>query len=323
MNRGETMKRAKALLDKGYSLTKPEQRELQSLTRNLLGRELYELVGNMNAATADYHKARQAKAPTHRKCRPAHKHDAIKKARAEYKSVMEAQEERIDLQELNRRFLRLESLLNDGCAEQELHAFLAENVSVLLPTPIYYHHLAISKPLLAEKYVPDFALYGSCNGPWWTFVEIEKPSDRLFTEGGDYSAALFHAIRQVHDWQIFINSHFHYYLECFGSEMGFDAHPNFLILIGRRSEIDNDAWQKLSLLNSQGRGGTGFFVATFDFLLEFKRRLNAAKSVDYELRRIGFLADRGGTPEFHMKKALSWSQFQEVRRCWRVGSFEF
>lgn len=172
--------------------------------------------------------------------------------------------------EINQKLSELDRLLSNESSEEIIHQFIADNIYFLLNTPVLDHLLAISKPRFGEKYVGDFALYGSCNGPWWTFIEIEKPSDKLFTGKGDYSQKLFHAIRQVNDWKTWIMTNHDYFQKSFGADYGV-AHPNYLIIIGRRSEIGKREWQLLNRLNDNTGGG--LYISTFDFLLDNGKKL--------------------------------------------------
>lgn len=189
------------------------------------------------------------------------------------KQLIQSKAKRFEDCNLSGALDKLAKLLDRSTPEEHVHQFLANNAFFLLQTPIYGHYLVVSKPKLGERLIPDFGLFGSCNGPWWTFVELEKPSDNVFTRSGDPSAALTHAIRQIKDWRSWISENIAYFKECFGAEHGFlgcqTPYVNMMIVIGRRSALNRENFKLLQQFNLD-RYVT---VVTYDYFLDCRKFL--------------------------------------------------
>ena len=105
-----------------------------------------------------------------------------------------------------------ERLLNGRVSEQELHEFLAQHsyffngiIRLYGASPLY------SKIKLGSEFEIDFSCFDAGSpGPEWHLIEIEGPGYPFFTNAGDPSARLTHAIRQVLDWQSWIHENLDY-----------------------------------------------------------------------------------------------------------------
>src|SRR6476661_1884950 len=96
---------------------------------------------------------------------------------------------------------RILSVARIAKTEEEVYEFLAGHEEIwraALPRS----RRVVSKCSL-HRFVPDFAV-GQLNTTmrqWsWTLIEIESPSDLLFTKRNDPSAKLVHAVKQVAHW---------------------------------------------------------------------------------------------------------------------------
>lgn len=70
--------------------------------------------------------------------------------------------------EFDEVMLELESLLNGGGSESVMQLFLEKHAYLVLQAPpIYDHYICVTQAKLGGDLQTDFALYGSCNGPWW------------------------------------------------------------------------------------------------------------------------------------------------------------
>ncbi len=117
------------------------------------------------------------------------------------------------------------------------------------------HSAVVTKPRLTDEFVADFIMFGGCNWSWVTLVEIEKPTDLIFTQAGDYSGAFSHALRQVSDWKEWICDNTPIFHRYFGH-----SSARFEIILGRRHNL-KDARHRLKAIDSS------ITVSTFDSLL--------------------------------------------------------
>jgi len=137
-----------------------------------------------------------------------------------------------------------EALLDSECNEQPVHVFLAEHPYFLLNAGRLVW-LAVSKPNFGDDFQPDFALFSRGNMVQWIFVELKKPSDRLFNKNGDPSAKLTHAQRQTADWRRWLERNRAYCEETFGP---FQIARTWIIL-GRRCNLTERDREHLAQIN--------------------------------------------------------------------------
>lgn len=145
------------------------------------------------------------------------------------------------------RYIRL---LDSGPSEEQVRRFLAThmyfwNGLVRVHTPVY------TKVKLAAEFEVDFVWCDpSSSGAEWHLVEIERPTAKLFTNAGEPSHRLTHAMTQVRDWQNWIVRH---------SQDADELMPGIYqpmghVFMGRRSELANPAPKdRLRAINAQQR----------------------------------------------------------------------
>jgi hypothetical protein len=162
--------------------------------------------------------------------------------------------------------------------EQDLQDFFAQNVAFLMESQAGQHYLAIAQLKLGDQLVADFALFSSVNGPFVTLVELERPTDLLFTKAGDPSSRLNHALRQVNEWRRWISNNSDYMRLKFGSEER--HHCDFsrpmvrsLIIIGRRERMTPRDSKLLQQMNSNYDN----LIVTYDTMFEAAQKLHRVK----------------------------------------------
>ena len=140
----------------------------------------------------------------------------------------------------------------DGCVrEQEVHDFLADHsyffnhiIRLNGASPLY------SKIKLGSEFEIDFACFDAGSpGPEWHLIEIEGPGSPLFTNAGDPSARLTHAIRQVLDWQGWIHENLDYARKLFP----YIEYPLGYVFMGRRHGLTPATRKRLRRLNYEHR----------------------------------------------------------------------
>lgn len=103
----------------------------------------------------------------------------------------------------------------------------------------------VPQPRLGAQYKPDFVIGDEdSNGRHWTAVELEGPQRPMFNKNGDPSRFLWHAIRQIIDWRVWLEANRDYAIrppdeDGLGLEEISPALPG-LIVIGRRAERDRE-----------------------------------------------------------------------------------
>lgn len=137
--------------------------------------------------------------------------------------------------QVERDVIEYEALLDKNVPEARVHEFLATHtyffngaLRLFGFSPVY------SKTKLGCDYEVDFAwLDSSSFGPDWHLVEIEAPSTRLFTKGGNPTAELTHAVQQLRDWHSWLHDHLEYARRL----MPQIEYPLCYIFMGRRKEL--------------------------------------------------------------------------------------
>jgi hypothetical protein len=181
---------------------------------------------------------------------------------------------------------RLESLLQvSNCGEGEFQQLISQNAFLLLPLAPRRSLFVVAQPRLGDEYVADFAMYGEMNINWWTLVEIERPSLRLFTKAGDPTAPSTHALQQTYDWERWWRSSSSGQT-AFGD--GTSPESRSVLLIGRRHTLTK---------RDQARLQAYGFVYTYDSLLEIARPMLQLK------------------PEALVQRfAIPWDEFRRIRQ---------
>jgi hypothetical protein len=126
------------------------------------------------------------------------------------------------------------NLLDTAQRENELQKFLEKHPEFLYPEFEEF----IPKPNLGGERQPDFAIsIRDAGNVQWIFIEIEKPSKKIFTEGKNFQ---FHhdftqAKGQLLEWDKLISKDHAYFERRFPGLFK----PKFHLIFGRDSELDN------------------------------------------------------------------------------------
>lgn len=131
---------------------------------------------------------------------------------------------------------RFVALLDSKEGEGKVHDFLASHsyfFNGILRLTTGYSRL-YSKIRLGSDYEIDFVWFDTGSlGPEWYLAEIEQPRFTIFNAREDPSAALTHGIRQIRDWQTWIDDNRTYANKL----MPRIKYPLGLLFIGRRKEL--------------------------------------------------------------------------------------
>ncbi len=146
-------------------------------------------------------------------------------------------------------------------SEEEYQQFLTANPVLLDPLA----RRIIPKQKLGLEYVTDYVLE-KLDGSY-IVAEIEKPSDRVFTKQYDFTSRFIHALGQVLEFQEWIETNIHYAQ----THLPGIVAPTGLLIIGRRSDLDERAARKLARLNTTNSGRVS--VVCFDDIVDRAIRL--------------------------------------------------
>lgn len=157
----------------------------------------------------------------------------------------------------------LRSLLDAKSAEESVQAFLGNHsyffnglLRMFGVSPLY------SKVRLGSSYEVDFAWFDTGSyGPEWRLAEIEAPRFRLFTESGEPSARLNHAIQQVRNWHSWIHEN----LDFARKLMPLIEYPMGYIFMGRRDELTDARRKRLRRIAYENR--MSLEIHTLDWFL--------------------------------------------------------
>jgi hypothetical protein len=141
---------------------------------------------------------------------------------------------------------RLRRALAKAKSERDMQTFLAAYPELLIQHLGGGHgRWVIPQKRLGAEHVPDFIIgERHSGGRFWAAVELEGPNRPMFNKGGDPSRYLWHAIRQIVDWRVWLE-HNRDYAARDPSQRGLgleDISPSLpgLILIGRHQELAGD-----------------------------------------------------------------------------------
>lgn len=149
-----------------------------------------------------------------------------------------------------------ENLINESGQKEEIYQkYLGEN-------PILIDPLAkeiIPKQKLGDDYITDFVIRKLNNE--YLLVEIEKPSDNIFSKSNDFTSKFTHALGQVLDFQEWVESH----IEYAGSKLPGISSPTGVLIIGRSESLNSIQRAKLKRFNTTMNGRIKVF--TYDDVL--------------------------------------------------------
>ncbi len=160
-------------------------------------------------------------------------------------------------------------VLDTARSEPELQSYLRDH-PLLLIQHLTGGHGRWVRPMerLGAEHVTDFVIGTRDSlGTRWTAVELESPRARVFTQAGNPSATLTHAIRQVQDWRNWLTSNIDYARRpttAHGRALtDIDPDAEGLIIIGRDSSVPETTRE---LRRRMGRENN-MQIRTFDWLL--------------------------------------------------------
>ncbi len=164
-------------------------------------------------------------------------------------------------QAINTRLLEFRQLINKDVKEEVLKQFLKDNKELLKLS--FLAKTIIPEYPLGETYQVDFV--AECYDSQYLLIELEKSALKLFTKGGDPTHQLTHAVRQVGDFQTWIQDNIAYVRQ--GAKIKLpkiSPLPKTIVVIGRKHTLDEGEKKRLKKINEN----PNLEVITFDDLIE-------------------------------------------------------
>jgi ppGpp synthetase/RelA/SpoT-type nucleotidyltranferase len=142
--------------------------------------------------------------------------------------------------------------------KKDIHPFLEKHFFILHPNPAeLFSEVAIG---LGTEFKIDFLIRES-DGKY-LLVEIENPKHPLFIKAGDFSCQVNHALKQVEDWQQWIEDNLPLVQRKYPDMIS----PCGLVVIGRSQNLSNRERQRLERRNINFRGK--IIIWTYDDLVK-------------------------------------------------------
>jgi Domain of unknown function (DUF4263) len=144
-----------------------------------------------------------------------------------------------------KRAAALRRAIERATEEADMQRFLEQNPGMLIQHLGGGHgRWVVPHPRLGSQHVPDFVIGDQdSTGRQWVAVELEGPQRPMFNRSGDPSRYVWHAIRQIIDWRVWLEFNRDYAgrppdEDGLGLE---DISPSLpgLIIVGRRRPLDN------------------------------------------------------------------------------------
>ncbi len=162
----------------------------------------------------------------------------------------------------DRHINTLSDLIRAGVREEEYQKFFTENPAFLNPLASQL----ISKHKLGGEFITDYVLE-TLTGDYIA-VEIEKPTDPIFTQSNDFTHQFTHAFGQVLDFIEWIEQNISYAQK----KLPGITSPSGVLVIGVRASLNKEQEDKLRRFN---KNSNSVEVVTFDDLLSRARTLQA------------------------------------------------
>lgn len=163
---------------------------------------------------------------------------------------------------LNERIIRdFERLIIKGESEEIYQQYLENNPCLVDPMAFEIR----SKAKMGIEYTTDFVIRRMNNE--YLLVEIEKPTDKIFTKKNDFTAVFTHAMGQVLQFQNWVESNIAYAEKHFP----FIVSPQGIVIIGMKNRFSKTQVEQLTRFNINSRGKLK--VLTYDDLIEQGKQL--------------------------------------------------
>lgn len=185
--------------------------------------------------------------------------------------------------------------------EEPIQKYLENNPQILVAVfgmPEWAYNIVIPKFQFGSDYSSDFVIITGQSYSYWIYlVELEPATEKLFTKNGDYARRLNHAIKQVDEWEDWINRNESYFKSSLlkaikkidsSFEETFDHTRRFIvsknIIIGRRYMLTPDDNKRRAI----ERREKGIDIVTYDRLVECENKIIQRKKEGKRFSRFNY-----------------------------------
>jgi hypothetical protein len=158
----------------------------------------------------------------------------------------------------------LATILKRAKDERPFQSYLTQHPSFLTRfLPLGSELKVYDRPRFGSQFVPDILLcIRNSQGNHWTGLELESPLLKPLKKNGEMTAALAHAVTQVHDWQRWLRDNVSYARTELGLK-GISSDIRSGIVIGRRVTMNQKQLERYEMLKK-----IGIEVMSYDRLLD-------------------------------------------------------
>ena len=157
-----------------------------------------------------------------------------------------------------------QTLLNKNPNEREILNYIKDKeyyflvASILIYYPFGHHMAFLFREFeMPPNYIADFLLVGkNSDGYHFVFVEFEKPFGAICTEDGDLGVTIRKGIKQLNDWDYWLEKNFSNLIPVFEKYLGFHENVlpkefyqldktriNYAVVAGRRSNFSEKTYR--------------------------------------------------------------------------------
>lgn len=174
----------------------------------------------------------------------------------------------------------LASIIREANDERPIQKFLTKNPYFLTRgiDPAHHAQICIPKPSLGGELHPDFFIAGlDSAGFSWFGVELESPSYRMFTQGGEETKEFKHAIKQFDDWRCWLTENIAYAKDALGYTQIDGDLPCFLFIGRRKNEVLDEEELLKRRRKVSKKDKHGLFIHHYEWLLDPQQTMVTVK----------------------------------------------
>jgi len=210
--------------------------------------------------------------------------------------------------------LRWEDMLNSNLRELEYHKFINDHAGFFFGN--YNCYLTISKLKLGSDYETDFVnvIDQRSNGIIYEFIEIEKPSSRLFSSNGIPAKDFNNAIQQIRDWKRYLienKAWFRKYLPSQTTRIINNAGVTFTLIIGKRTDNPLEI-EKRNQIADELR----INIRSFDYLTDLLKRRKFFNQACLDTEKGNWIENQIESPFYKAINDSQWRNFCSKKFNW-------
>ncbi|WP_200976481.1 Shedu anti-phage system protein SduA domain-containing protein [Echinicola sp. 20G] len=198
-------------------------------------------------------------------------------------------------------------LLNNNLPENDYHEFIKEHAGFFFSG--FNCYLTLSKLKLGSEYETDFINIRDerSNGIIYEFIEIEKPSSKLFNKYGTPAKDFNNALQQIRDWKRFLIDNKSWLRKLLPSQTTRVLHDEgvcFTIIIGRRSDNHLEIEKRNQIASEMG-----IKIRSFDYLTDLIKKREFYPFACLDSEKGDFVENQMENPFYKAIGDSKWKEF--------------